>query len=169
MAERPAPYSHFRLNFEQQQKRAKDLLRAARAGDADALARFRSLPPKLSEAQYLIARELRFDDWTHLKRHIAAMTREREALEAIPPSANAATARASAERTSALDGSLRTLHVRCGSDIRQALLDAGFSGDFYEHACDCGRVAPGLAPPGLPQIRTCGTPASGSSGQVVAE
>src|SRR5690606_29014219 len=31
-----------------------------------------------------------------------------------------------------------------------------------------GRVAPGLAPPGLPVIRTCGTPASGSSGQVVA-
>lgn len=28
-----------------------------------------------------------------------------------------------------------------------------------------GRVAPGIAPPGLPQIRTCGTPASGSSSQ----
>ena len=36
-------------------------------------------PPKLAEAQFLIARELRFDNWAHLKRHIAAMTREREA------------------------------------------------------------------------------------------
>ena len=34
-AERPP--SAFRLNFEQQKNRAKDLLRAAKAGDADAL------------------------------------------------------------------------------------------------------------------------------------
>ncbi|HEX6994711.1 MAG TPA: hypothetical protein VF339_11270 [Gammaproteobacteria bacterium] len=134
MAERPAPYSHFRLDFEQQRKRAKDLLKAARAGDADALARFESLPPKLAEAQYLVARELRFDDWAHLKRHIAAMARERVALETIASSAGAASARAPAERATALDGHLRTLHVRCGSDIRRALLEAGFHGDFYEHS-----------------------------------
>lgn len=134
MAQRPAPYSHFRLDFEQQQKRAKDLLKAARAGDADALARFRSSPPKLAEAQYLIARELRFDDWAHLKRHIAAMTRERAALEALASSAGIAAAPTRTERTAALDGNLRTLHVRCGSDIRQALLEAGFRGDFYEHS-----------------------------------
>ena len=30
------------------------------------------------------------------------------------------------------------------------------------------RVAPGITPLGLPQIRTCRTPASGSSSQVVA-
>src|SRR5690606_11382376 len=48
--------------------------------------------------------------------------------------------------------------------------DAGFAAAAVdEHFAGNGRVAPGLAPPGLPQIRTCGTPASGSSGQVVAE
>ena len=53
-------YSQYRLNFEQQGKRAKELLKAARAGDSEALARFKS-PPKLAEAQYLIAKELRFE------------------------------------------------------------------------------------------------------------
>src|SRR5687767_588003 len=91
-------YPHFRLNFEQQRKRAKELLKAARAGEPEALVRFKS-PPRLAEAQYLIAQELRFDNWVALKRHIAAMTREHEAarvLAALP-----------------LDGDLRTLHVRC--------------------------------------------------------
>jgi hypothetical protein len=32
-----------------------------------------------------------------------------------------------------LDGDMRTLHVRCGSDLRIPLQDAGFQGDFYEH------------------------------------
>lgn len=32
-----------------------------------------------------------------------------------------------------LDGDLRTLHVRCGSDIQSTLLAAGFRGDFLEH------------------------------------
>jgi len=53
----------FRLNFEQQGKRAKDLLKAARAGEPEALARFLQSPPKLAEAQYLIAKELRLDNW----------------------------------------------------------------------------------------------------------
>jgi len=34
----------------------------------------------------------------------------------------------------ALDADERTLHVRCGSDIRQMLWHAGFVGDFYEHS-----------------------------------
>lgn len=113
-----SPFLHFRLNFEQQGKRAKNLLKAARAGDPAAVAQFSS-PPKLAEAQYLIARELRFDNWAALKQHIAEMTRER-ALAAA--------------RESLLDGDLRTLHVRCGSDLQQPLLSAGFGGDFYEHS-----------------------------------
>ena len=61
------PYAAFRLNFEQQRKRAKDLLRAVRAGDSaarrrlvDALA-FRvpdAATIKLADAQFAIAREL---------------------------------------------------------------------------------------------------------------
>jgi hypothetical protein len=112
--------SRFRLNFEQQQKRAKDLLKAARAGDVAALSRFQS-PPQLAEAQRLIAAELRFPSWAELKRHIGAMTREREAM------ATHAAAGAS------LDVELATLHVRCGSDLKELLHAAGFGGDFYEH------------------------------------
>lgn len=123
MADRRETYPHFRLNFEQQQKRAKDLVKAAKAGDTAALARFKSSPPKLAEAQYLIARELRFASWAALKRHTAAMSRERETLEA-----------GLATDACALDGDRRTLHVRCGSDIKGELQRAGFRGDFYEHS-----------------------------------
>ena len=79
MADTLGSYPQFRLNFEQQGKRARELLNAARAGEPEALARFRS-PPRLAEAQYLVARELRFDNWASLKRHIAKMTLEREAI-----------------------------------------------------------------------------------------
>jgi hypothetical protein len=117
-------YPRFRLNFEQQGKCAKELLKAARGGDPGALARFKS-PPKLAEAQFLIAQELRFDNWAVLKRHIATMTREREAAQArLAPTSGA---------PSVLDGGLRTLHIRCGSDIEEPLQEAGFRGDFYEH------------------------------------
>jgi len=124
MSDSPGSYPHFRLNFEQQGKRAKELLKAARAGDPKALARFKALP-KLAEAQYLIAQELRFQNWAALKRHITTMTREREsalAQAALPP-----------DVPSLLDGDLRTLHIRCGSDIKMPLQNAGFRGDFYEH------------------------------------
>lgn len=110
-----APYAHFRLNLEQQKKRAKELLRAARAGDPAAAARFSSTP-QLAEAQYLIARDLRFDSWSALKHHIEHMTREREGAKTW------------------LDGDHRTLHIRCGSDLRQPLQAAGFSADFCEHS-----------------------------------
>jgi hypothetical protein len=119
-------YPHFRLNLEQQQKRAKELLRAARAGDPGALAKFRQGPPKLAEAQFAIARELRFANWAALKRHTAAMTRERSRLEQ--------NAHGPVHSDLALDGDLRTLHIRCGSDLRRPLQDAGFRGDFHEHS-----------------------------------
>jgi hypothetical protein len=124
MADSSESFPHFRLNFEQQGKRAKDLLKAARAGEARALERFKS-PPRLAEAQYLIAQELRFENWAALKRHIAEMTRQRASAltqAALPPDAR-----------SLLDGDLRTLHIRCGSDLKMPLQSAGFGGDFYEH------------------------------------
>src|ERR1700731_2672509 len=113
MADTLGPYPQFRLNFEQQGKRAKELLKAARAGEPEALARFR-LPPKLAEAQYLIARELRFENWAALKRHIAEMTLAHEAMSA-----------------SVLDGDLRTLHIRGGHDLINLSQQAGFRGDWY--------------------------------------
>ena len=120
-------YPHFRLNLEQQQKRAKELLRAARAGDANALAKFRQSAPKLAEAQFAIARELRFENWAALKQHIAAMRRERSRME------QHATAPVQPSELG-LDGDMRTLHIRCGSDLRRPLQDAGFRGDFLEHS-----------------------------------
>ena len=33
-----------------------------------------------------------------------------------------------------IDSDLRTLHIRCGSDIRDTLRQAGFQGDFHEHS-----------------------------------
>ena len=33
-----------------------------------------------------------------------------------------------------IDDDLRTLHVRCGSDIRDTLTQAGFGGDFLEYS-----------------------------------
>ena len=113
MADTLGYYPQFRLNLEQQGKRAKELLKAARSGEPEALARFRS-QPKLAEAQYLIARELRFDNWAALKRHITEMTLAREAMNA-----------------SVLDGDLRTLHIRCGHDLQESLKEAGFRGDYY--------------------------------------
>lgn len=64
-------------SIEQQKKRAKDLLRAVRGGDPDALARLRRhLPdrasPRLADAQFVLARENGFDSWAAMKRHLEA-------------------------------------------------------------------------------------------------
>lgn len=71
----------------QQRKRAKELLKSVRAGDAEALARLRYGHPrlanasdpelraaKLHDAQWVIAREYGFSSWIKLKRHIDAIT-----------------------------------------------------------------------------------------------
>jgi hypothetical protein len=118
----PQPYAAFRLNLEQQHKRAKDLLKAAKAGEPAALRRFHtagfSVPGvrKLAEAQHCIARELRFANWAALKRHVAAMERAHGALG-----------------NRALDGDCRTMHIRCGNDIERTLAQAGLHGDFNLH------------------------------------
>lgn len=132
MADSSARYRDFRLNLGQQRKRAKELLKAARAGDQRALARIRAFGSKgsdapqlkLAEAQHAVARELRFESWVELKQHVDAMTRAREAIES----------EAASTAHTAPDADRRTLHVRCGSDIREALKHAGFEGDFYEHS-----------------------------------
>jgi hypothetical protein len=118
------PYAAFRLNLEQQRKRAKDLLRAVRAGDAAARRRVAdagALPVpdaatvKLADAQFAIARELGFGSWRNLRAHVMAQTAAREAIAHSGP---------------ALDADMPTLHVRCGSDIKGELEAARFSGDF---------------------------------------
>ena len=127
--ERPA--SPFRLNLEQQRKRAKDLLASLRASDAGALQRLhaqhRRVPAAgphgafetLSQAQFVIARELGLPSWPKLKAHVLAMD-----------SAWASLARGAI----APDHGMTTLHIRCGSDIKPTLKAAGFTGDFLEYS-----------------------------------
>ena len=73
------PISHGRINLEQQRKRAKELLKALKAGDNEALLRIsRWLPPRsealrLAEAQLVIAREAGFSSWPKLKAHIDSL------------------------------------------------------------------------------------------------
>ncbi|MFD1109061.1 DUF1835 domain-containing protein [Pseudoroseomonas ludipueritiae] len=125
--------SPFRLNLEQQRKRAKELLKGLRAGEAEALRRFRSHHPRwsdlqgtppggavpLSEAQLVVARELGLPSWSRLKAHIAAMDRSWALIQGgdLAP-----------------DRDMTTLHIRCGSDIGQGLKQAGFAGDFLEYS-----------------------------------
>jgi ankyrin repeat protein len=67
------------LNLEQQRKLAKELVRAARNGDAAALARLKAVrsdiadparPLKLADAQLAVARERGFDSWPKLVAHV---------------------------------------------------------------------------------------------------
>src|SRR5690349_17658511 len=105
------PYAAFRLNLEQQRKRAKDLLRAVRSGDAAARRRLADaidVPPdaatiKLADTQFAIARELGFRTWRDLRTHVTAQAAAREAIT---------------KPGSAVDADMPTLHVRCGSDIK---------------------------------------------------
>jgi hypothetical protein len=116
------PYAAFRLNLEQQQKRAKNLLKAAKAGEPEALGRLHGAgftttgALKLAQAQHCLARELRFANWAALKRHIGDMERARGTLGA-----------------KVLDDDCRTMHIRCGHDIERELRDAGLHGDFNTH------------------------------------
>ncbi len=119
---RKSAASNGRLNLEQQRKRAKELLKAAKAGDPQALLRFsrpNMSPPcalKLVDAQRVIARENGFGSWARMKHHIEAV--------------------AFARRNTGLEGdrSLPTVHIRCGSDIRNGLTIAGLEGRFLEFA-----------------------------------
>jgi hypothetical protein len=113
------------LSMEQQKKRAKDLLREMRSGDLNALARLqrhspefpsKGRSPQLHDAQHVIACENGFRKWTDLKAHIDRIDVEQQVTIKGRPSA--------------LDGTGRALHIRCGQDIMHDLALAGFNGDF---------------------------------------
>ena len=117
----------FRLDLEQQRKRAKELHRAFLGGEEAALRRFRqhhpgdltARPAKLSDAQLVIAREVGLPSWPKLKAHIETMRGMRARIERGPDAA---------------DGDMTTLHIRCGSDIQSRLSEAGLLGDFLEYS-----------------------------------
>jgi hypothetical protein len=119
------PDAPFRIDLDHQRKRAKELLRALRAGDPAAVARLQRHRPrstgavKLADAQFVVARELGCPDWARLKAHVTAMETARAAIGG---------------GAAAPDGALETLHIRCGSDIQATLRDAGFVGDFLEYS-----------------------------------
>jgi hypothetical protein len=119
----------FRIDIDRQRKRAKALQRALRAADPAALARLRAHhpratepgagPPRLADAQLVVARELGLPSWPRLKAHADAMERAGRAIASGAP---------------APDADVPTLHIRCGGDIRGRLREAGFAGDFLEHS-----------------------------------
>ena len=59
------------MNLEQLRKRAKDLVKAARDGDPEALARLGELPVRLASAQLAVAREQGFASWPALVHELA--------------------------------------------------------------------------------------------------
>ncbi|MCG8709299.1 DUF1835 domain-containing protein [Brenneria sp. 4F2] len=129
---RPAVFSSpFRINLEQQRKRAKALRNAIRQSDPDAIARFQRFHPgltpeelirqhgRLSDAQWILGRELGLPSWPKLKAHIAAMEQAKKTIDSQP---------------NPPDHAQTTLHIRCGSDIQRALQQAGFTGDYLAYS-----------------------------------
>jgi hypothetical protein len=118
-----------RLNLDQQRRRAKELREAVATGDPDAIARIRThhpsardvphgaVPAKLADAQLVIARELGMASWPKLKAHAEGLACARTDIATSAP---------------APDADRMTLHIRCGSDIRLKLRQAGFQGAFLE-------------------------------------
>lgn len=94
-----------RINLEQQRKRAKELLLRLKSADTAAA-------PTLSDAQWLIAKELGFPSWPKLKAHVDAVD-----FAARHPGFEAS-------------DEARTTHWRCGNDITHGLSVAGFKGRF---------------------------------------
>lgn len=66
------------IDLEQARRRAKELLRVARAGDPDALARMRhDRAPRLTDAQRAVAAELGFASWPTLVDHLQTAVGDR--------------------------------------------------------------------------------------------
>ena len=124
----------FRINLEQQKKRAKELLQAFHANDETAILRFQQHHPefldniqtsaKLSDAQLVIAREFGLPSWAKLKAHITAMTQASDAIKT---------------KALAPDAECKTLHIRCGTDMASTLPAGGFNGDFLEYSDPYGQ------------------------------
>jgi hypothetical protein len=126
----------------QARRRAKELVRAARAGDRAALARLRpDRPPRLADAQHAVAGELGFRSWPALvERAGAAQT------PAAPATLAAARATWGERAEIELDTDLsylpgRPVRVRIRKRSHRYLLD------------DLGRAVAGAgAPPGWPAV-----------------
>ena len=114
-----------RLSLEKLKKEAKDLFKQFKASAPEAVVRFKQHHPrfaektefKLADAQVVIARENGSSSWSNLKAHIEAMTLAMKQAEG---------------KSVSPDADMKTLHIRCGNDIKEALKHCGFKGDFLE-------------------------------------
>src|SRR5215211_3666742 len=92
--------SAFRVDLEQQRRRASDLLDGARRGDVQAVSRLAAArgdadaqsvassacaPLTIDDARLAIARELRFANWAELESHIGLMNQARAAIDEKHP------------------------------------------------------------------------------------
>lgn len=99
------------LSLEQQKKRAKELFKDWQTNNSGP-----NESSKLNDAQLAIAQQHGFRRWADFKAHIEQANIARDALQSGQPTA--------------LDADARTLHIRCGTDIKHGLAIAGFNGDF---------------------------------------
>ncbi|QEM81814.2 DUF1835 domain-containing protein [Halomonas binhaiensis] len=136
------PLHHGRFNLAQQYTRAEALLEAWQADEPDALDRAlayipeRQTPLRLAEAKWVVAQESGFPDWARLEAHVEALDMARKLV---------------AEQG---DRDRSTLHIRCGSDIKDSLETAGFQGDFLEFSDPfCMGPLQDVAPDELMQLR----------------
>ncbi|MCF6255652.1 MAG: DUF1835 domain-containing protein [Gammaproteobacteria bacterium] len=128
-----------RLSLEKLKKEAKTLLKALKEKQPEAVKRLLQHHPKgvshglnpvkLADTQCIIARENGLASWAKLKQHFVLMQQAHEHIQ---------------HPHLTLDHTLKTLHIRCGTDIQVAIQDAGFIGDFMEvnNPFPQGRVPP---------------------------
>src|SRR4051812_11797207 len=129
------------LDLDQARRRAKELLRAARARDPEALARLRDdREPRLADAQRAVAQDLGFSSWPALVHHVEASRGDREQRRARLVEA-ALDGRADvAERLLAHDPSLAS----AGLDVAVVLGDdAAVASALREDPGIVSRVLPG--------------------------
>ncbi|BCS30909.1 hypothetical protein TBR22_A01100 [Luteitalea sp. TBR-22] len=129
------------FNLEQQRKRAKDLLRAARAGDSEALARLsagrrqaagESPRLALADAQYVVAREAGYPSWPKLvaAAHAGDVAAFKDAVRAadVPRARHLLASRhvRAVVNEPLFDFGQRAAHVAAGHEgMLGALIDAG--------------------------------------------
>src|SRR4051794_18062937 len=133
------------LDLDQARRRAKELLRAARARDPEALARFRDdRAPRLADAQRAVATDLGFPSWSALVHHVEATRGDRGQRRARRVDAALDNRADVAERLLAHDPSLAT----AGLDVALVIGDAAAVSRAL-------RDDPGLVSRGKPLSSAC--------------
>lgn len=114
-----------KLSLDRLKREAKNLLKLIKAGKEEGIARLQTHHPKwqqlqqikLADAQWIVARELGLPSWPRLKHHLQALTEAENQLES---------------KGILIDDDPHTLHIRCGTDIQQALAACKIKGKFVE-------------------------------------